>query len=115
MAGLTGLPRRSRKALQVPLPRKKKVQEPQAAPLERLPDAQKDQIVSHAVLRRHAADGTAKRHELPWVMSKFLNLGLALDEVVAMATVEPAKIIGRVPGLGTLQIGAPADISIFDL
>src|SRR5712692_5633509 len=52
---------------------------------------------------------------LPWVMSKFLNLGLALDEVVAMATVEPAKIIGRVPGLGTLQIGAPADISIFDL
>ncbi len=52
---------------------------------------------------------------LPWVMSKFLNLGLALDEVVAMATVEPAKIIGRVPGLGTLQIGAPVDISIFDL
>jgi len=59
MAGLTGLPRRSRKALQVPLPRKKKVQESQAAPLERLPDAQKDQIVSHAVLRRHAA-GSAR-------------------------------------------------------
>ena len=28
---------------------------------------------------------------------------------------EPAKIINRVPGLGTLQVGAPADISIFDL
>jgi dihydroorotase len=52
---------------------------------------------------------------LPWVMSKFLGLGMPLEEVVARATVEPAKIIGRVPGLGTLQVGAPADVAIFDL
>src|SRR5690242_1103540 len=52
---------------------------------------------------------------LPWVMSKFLALGLPLDDVVARATVEPAKIIGRVPGLGTLQVGAPADLAIMDL
>lgn len=52
---------------------------------------------------------------LPWVMSKFLNLGLSLEDVVAKATLEPAKIIGRVPGLGTLMVGAPADVSIFDL
>ena len=52
---------------------------------------------------------------LPNVMSKFLGLGLPLEDVVARATWEPAKIIGRVPGLGTLMIGAPADVSIFDL
>jgi dihydroorotase len=52
---------------------------------------------------------------LPNVMSKFLNLGVPLEEIVARTTWEPAKIIGRVPGLGTLQVGAPADISIFDL
>jgi dihydroorotase len=52
---------------------------------------------------------------LPNVMSKFLNLGIPLEEVVARTTWEPAKIIDRVPGLGTLQVGAPADISIFDL
>ena len=52
---------------------------------------------------------------LPWVMSKFLALGLSLEEVVARATVEPAKIVGRVPGLGTLMIGAPADVSILEL
>ena len=52
---------------------------------------------------------------LPNVMSKFLGFGLPLEEVVARATWEPAKIIGRVPGLGTLMVGAPADISIFDL
>jgi len=52
---------------------------------------------------------------LPNVMSKFLGLGMPLEEVVARATWEPAKIIGRVPGLGTLQVGAPADVSVFDL
>ncbi len=51
---------------------------------------------------------------LPWVMSKFMALGLSLEEVVQRATVEPAKIIGRVPGLGTLAVGAPADAAIFD-
>jgi dihydroorotase len=52
---------------------------------------------------------------LPWVMSKFLAMGLSLEDVVAKTTLEPAKIIGRVPGLGTLMIGAPADISILDM
>jgi len=52
---------------------------------------------------------------MPWVMSKFLALGLSLEDVVAKATVEPARIIGRVPGLGTLQVGAPADVAILDL
>jgi dihydroorotase len=52
---------------------------------------------------------------LPWVMSKFLALGLSLEDVVARATIEPARIIGRVPGLGTLAVGAPADVAIMDL
>jgi dihydroorotase len=52
---------------------------------------------------------------LPNVMSKFLAMGISLEEVVRRATLEPAKVIGRVPGLGTLQVGAPADISVFDL
>jgi len=52
---------------------------------------------------------------LPWVMSKFLGLGYPLDQVVAMATVNPAKIINRVPKLGTLQVGAPGDVAIMEL
>jgi dihydroorotase len=52
---------------------------------------------------------------MPWVLSKFLAMGFSLDDVIAKATIEPAKIIGRVPGLGTLQIGAPADVAIFRL
>ena len=39
---------------------------------------------------------------LTWVMSKFLNMGFTLEQVVAMATARPAKVIGRSPKLGTL-------------
>lgn len=52
---------------------------------------------------------------LPNVMSKFMAMGFSLEDVVAKATIEPAKVIGRVPGLGTLQIGAPADIAVFEV
>ena len=50
-----------------------------------------------------------------WVMSKFLGLGFPLDQVVAMATVNPAKVINRLPKLGTLQVGAPGDVAIMEL
>jgi len=52
---------------------------------------------------------------LTWVMSKFLSLGFTLEQVVAMATINPAKVINRAPKLGTLQIGAPGDVAIMEL
>ena len=51
---------------------------------------------------------------LPWVMSKLIGLGFSLPEVVAMATTAPARVIARLPKHGTLQTGAPADLSILD-
>ena len=52
---------------------------------------------------------------LTWVMSKFLGLGFSLEQVVAMATVNPAKVINRMPKLGTLQVGAPGDVAIMEV
>jgi len=52
---------------------------------------------------------------LTWVMSKFLNMGFTLDQVVTMATANPAKVINRIPKLGTLQVGAPADATVVDV
>jgi dihydroorotase len=52
---------------------------------------------------------------LTWVMSKFLNMGFTLEQVVAMATINPAKIINRAAKLGTLQVGAPADVSLLEV
>jgi dihydroorotase len=52
---------------------------------------------------------------LPNVMSKFLAMGFPLEQVVAMATIAPAKFINRAPKIGTLQVGAPGDVTIMDL
>ena len=52
---------------------------------------------------------------LTWVMSKFLGLGFTLGQVVAMATAAPARVINRADKLGTLQVGAPADVSVLEL
>src|SRR5262247_2128050 len=52
---------------------------------------------------------------LPWVMSKFMGLGFTLEQVVAMATINPAKVINRGGKLGTLQVGAPGDVAIMEL
>ena len=52
---------------------------------------------------------------LTWVMSKFLNMGFTLEQVVAMATVNPARAIDRLPKLGTLQVGAPADATLLEI
>jgi dihydroorotase len=52
---------------------------------------------------------------LPNVMSKFMLLGFSLEQVVAMATTAPAKIINKAPKIGTLQVGAPADVAIMEL
>ncbi len=64
----------------------------------------------------HVVSGnTPSMPYLTWVMSKFLNMGFSLEQVVAMATVNPAKIINRLPKLGTLQVGAPGDVSVLEL
>jgi dihydroorotase len=48
-------------------------------------------------------------------MGKFMAMGFSLEQVVAMATIAPAKIINRAPKIGTLQVGAPGDVSIMDV
>lgn len=48
------------------------------------------------------------------VMSKFLNIGLTLEEVIEKSTASPARVINR-PELGNLSVGAEADVAVFSL
>ncbi len=52
---------------------------------------------------------------LPWVMSKFLNLGFSLDDVIAKASAAPGRAIDRDPALGTLKVGGTADVAVMEL
>ncbi len=45
-------------------------------------------------------------------MSKYLSMGMPLQEVIMRSTVAPAREIGR-PALGTLSVGSDADIAVF--
>ncbi|WP_164177021.1 amidohydrolase family protein, partial [Streptococcus pneumoniae] len=46
---------------------------------------------------------------------KFLTLGYTLEQVVAMATAAPARVIDATSKAGTLGVGAPGDIAIMEL
>jgi dihydroorotase len=48
------------------------------------------------------------------VMSKFLAMGVPLDDVIRRSTVNPASEIHR-PELGTLTVGKDADIAVLEL
>lgn len=53
--------------------------------------------------------------DLPTVLSKFMALGMSLEEVIQRATVAPARALGRTDQIGSFRIGAPADLAVFDL
>lgn len=48
------------------------------------------------------------------IMSKFLNLDMSIQEVIAISTWNPAQIIQR-PELGHLSVGAEADVTLLKL
>lgn len=48
------------------------------------------------------------------VMSKFLGMGVPLDDIIRRSTVNPASEIHR-PELGTLSVGKDADIAVLEL
>ncbi len=51
-------------------------------------------------------------YDLPTTMSKFLNLGMPLEEVIRRTTIEPARVIGKESELGHLGVGAIGDVAI---
>lgn len=63
-------------------------------------------------LHAHNIDGPV--YSLPETASKLLNLGVPLEEIVRQCTSAPAAAIGR-PDLGTLAVGAVADLAVFDV
>lgn len=53
--------------------------------------------------------------DLATTLSKFLHLGMTLEQVIARATSHPSRLFGNMNGLGTLREGAEADLAVFAL
>ncbi len=59
----------------------------------------------------HTGSMNAGMKDMPNIMSKLLNLGVPLEEVIRQSTWNPARAIRR-PELGHLDAGAEADIAL---
>jgi dihydroorotase len=53
--------------------------------------------------------------DLATTLSKFLHLGLTLEQVIERAATNPANTFGFPKGLGTLREGSEADVAVFSL
>ncbi len=63
----------------------------------------------------HAFSGDGPVVDLPTTLSKFLALGMPLDEVIAASTVNAARTIGWDDRIGRLEAGRVADIAMLEL
>jgi dihydroorotase len=61
------------------------------------------------------AGRTDQVFDFPNVLSKFLLLGVPLDDVIARGTINAAHTFPDFGDLGTLRVGAPADLAILEL
>jgi dihydroorotase len=53
--------------------------------------------------------------DFPNVLSKFLLLGMPLDQVIARGTINAARVFDAFKDRGTLAVGAPADVAVLEL
>ena len=58
---------------------------------------------------------TSQVINFPNVMSKFLMLGMSMDQVAACATLNPSRAFPVFKDQGTLNVGAPANIAVLEL
>ncbi len=62
----------------------------------------------------HSTSLYMPRATMPVTISKLLCLGMPLQEAIDRSTRVPAKVIGR-SDIGTLSVGAEADVAVFEL
>jgi dihydroorotase len=62
----------------------------------------------------HTQSMNAAMKDMCNLLSKFMAIGMSLEEVISRATWDPARVINR-PDLGHLSVGSEADIAVLGL
>jgi dihydroorotase len=63
----------------------------------------------------HTVSIKGPMYDMPTTLSKFINLGMSVYDVVERATINPAKAIHRADLVGSLAVGRIADIAVLEL
>ena len=61
----------------------------------------------------HTSSILGTKSDMPNCITKMMALGMPLAEAIKRSTVAPAKAISKFPEIGTLNVGAEADIAVF--
>src|SRR6476660_4233797 len=62
----------------------------------------------------HAESMNGGMKDMSNVMSKFLAIGMSIQDIILRSTVNPANAINR-PELGNLSVGSDADVAVFSV
>ena len=63
----------------------------------------------------HRGNRAGPVYDLPTTMAKLMALGFSLNQVVEMATINAARLLGRSHEIGFVRVGQPAEISVLRL
>jgi dihydroorotase len=63
----------------------------------------------------HRGNRAGPVYDLPTTMAKLMALGFSLNQVIQMASINAAKLLGRTGELGTLTLDHPAELSVLKL
>ena len=63
----------------------------------------------------HRGNRAGPVYDLPTTMAKLMALGFSLNQVIEMATINAANLLGRTGELGMLTLGHPAELSVLKL
>jgi dihydroorotase len=72
-------------------------------------------IISSDLHSRLAQPGFGVVGDLPTTMTKFLQLGLSLEQIIANCTVNAARAVGWHDRIGSLEVGREADMAVLQL
>jgi dihydroorotase len=72
-------------------------------------------IISSDLHSRLAQPGFGVVGDLPTTLTKFLPLGLTLEQIIANCTTHPARAIGWQDRIGSLEVGCEADIAVLQI
>ncbi|HKY08319.1 MAG TPA: amidohydrolase/deacetylase family metallohydrolase [Candidatus Binatia bacterium] len=72
-------------------------------------------IISSDLHGRLAQPGFGVVGDLPMTLTKFLPLGLTLEQIIANCTINPARAIGWQDRIGSLEVGREADIAVLQV
>jgi len=72
-------------------------------------------IISSDLHGRMKQPGFGIVGDLPTTLTKFLPLGLKIEEIIARCTINPARVIGWHDRIGSLEVGREADIAVLKI